>query len=213
MSTGYFIVLEGLDGCGKTTMAKRLTDYLKANGIDVIHTREPGGTLLAEQIRTVFLNMSDVDYKISQTTQALLMTAARRDHMDKKIIPAVYDNGQTVVCERFIFSTMVYQSEAESLDTLIKLGSRDVLIDMVLYLKTDYATAKERLSKRQIDGMDILDEKVFKDKQVLLERALGHYEIDNPGSLVVIDAEDTEDAVYKQIVDSVSFMINMDLMA
>ena len=106
MHQAKFISFEGIDGCGKSTQANLLTNYFSAKGVDVIQTREPGGSPGAEAIRALLL--TGATDKWSAETELLLFTAARRDHLEKTIEPALMA-GQTVICDRFADSTRVYQ--------------------------------------------------------------------------------------------------------
>jgi len=126
-STGIFITLEGGEGSGKTTHALLLGRWLIAQGLNVLQTREPGGTPLAEQLRTILLD-NPVE-SIASETEALLILAARRQHVDHVIKPALAQ-GKTVVCDRFYDSTMAYQGYGRGLD----LG--------VLRTMNDWATGK-----------------------------------------------------------------------
>lgn len=105
-SKGHFITFEGIDGSGKSTQARMLADHLRDEGHDVILTREPGGSPGAEEIRALVLQ-GDPD-RWSAETELLLFTAARRDHMERLIRPAI-DAGQIVICDRFADSTRMYQ--------------------------------------------------------------------------------------------------------
>lgn len=112
-SSGVFITLEGGEGCGKTTHARRLCEYLTGQGLTVLRTREPGGTLLAERLRNLLLANSGET--IAPETEALLILAARRQHVDHVIKPALAQ-GKTVICDRFSDSTMAYQGYGRGLD-------------------------------------------------------------------------------------------------
>ena len=105
-ATGRFITFEGIDGSGKSTQARRLADALRANGHDVVLTREPGGSPGAEEIRSLVLE-GDPD-RWSAETEILLFTAARRDHLERTIEPAL-KAGKIVICDRFADSTRMYQ--------------------------------------------------------------------------------------------------------
>ena len=107
------MTLEGGEGSGKTTQALRLCQLLTAQGYDVLHTREPGGTSVAERLRSILLDRSDE--AIAPETEALLILAARRQHVDHVIRPAL-TRGRVVVCDRFSDSTMAYQGYARGLD-------------------------------------------------------------------------------------------------
>ncbi|MDB3859899.1 dTMP kinase [Paracoccaceae bacterium] len=103
---GKFISFEGIDGCGKSTQAKILSDELTTHGKKVLLTREPGGSKGAEEIRNLLLT-GETD-RWSAETEILLFTAARRDHLERTILPAL-EIGSTVICDRFSDSTRVYQ--------------------------------------------------------------------------------------------------------
>ncbi|SIT84633.1 dTMP kinase [Pontibaca methylaminivorans] len=104
--SGFFISFEGADGSGKSTQARRLADSLRAAGHEVVLTREPGGSEGAEQIRALLLEGESERW--SPETEILLFTAARRDHMERVIAPAL-KAGKLVICDRFADSTRVYQ--------------------------------------------------------------------------------------------------------
>lgn len=106
MGAGRFLSFEGIDGSGKSTQARLLADTLRADGQDVVLTREPGGSPGAEEIRRLVLEGDPARW--SPETEALLFTAARRDHLERTIRPALA-RGAFVVCDRFADSTRVYQ--------------------------------------------------------------------------------------------------------
>lgn len=107
--TGRFITFEGIDGSGKSTQAKRLAADLETGGETIVLTREPGGSAGAEEIRRLLVE-GDPD-RWSGETETLLFTAARRDHLEKTILPAL-EAGKTVISDRFADSTRVYQGAA-----------------------------------------------------------------------------------------------------
>lgn len=106
MQQGLFITFEGIDGSGKSTQSRLLADTLRAEGHDVVHTREPGGSPGAEEIRALVLEGAPDRW--SAKTELLLFTAARRDHLERLIEPAL-EAGKTVICDRFADSTRMYQ--------------------------------------------------------------------------------------------------------
>lgn len=119
---GIFITLEGGEGSGKTTQATRLCRLLAAQGYKVLHTREPGGTPVAEKLRSILLDSSAEG--IAPETEALLILAARRQHVDHIIKPAL-KRGMIVVCDRFSDSTMAYQGYARGLDLKLLRATND----------------------------------------------------------------------------------------
>lgn len=125
-----FITFEGIDGSGKSTQARRLADTLAEQGRDIVLTREPGGSAGAEQIRKLVLEGSTDRW--SAETELLLFTAARRDHLERLIEPALRA-GQIVVCDRFVDSTRVYQGlRREDLRSLV-----DTLHDLMIQREAD----------------------------------------------------------------------------
>ena len=103
---GYFISFEGIDGSGKSTQIQKLAEFLKGRDFDIVITREPGGSKGGEEIRKLLLQ-GNVD-RWSAETEILLFTAARRDHLERIILPAL-DEGKVVICDRFTDSTRMYQ--------------------------------------------------------------------------------------------------------
>ena len=118
MTLGHFISFEGIDGSGKSTQAKVLTKTLEDLGHNVVLTREPGGSIGAEEIRRLVLQ-GDPD-RWSAESEILLFTAARRDHLEKTILPAL-DAGKIVICDRFADSTRMYQG--------LSRGDLKILVD------------------------------------------------------------------------------------
>ncbi|MEQ5827541.1 dTMP kinase [Sulfitobacter sp. NFXS29] len=147
---GLFVTFEGIDGSGKSTQARRLADHLTAQGHDVVLTREPGGSPGAEEIRALVLQ-GDPD-RWSAQTEILLFTAARRDHLERTIRPAL-DAGKVVICDRFADSTRMYQGLSrgdlrqmvDDLHTLM-IG---VEPDLTLLIDMDPANGLQRALSRQ----------------------------------------------------------------
>ena len=135
-SRGRFISLEGGEGVGKSTQTHALAAYLQALGIDVVFTREPGGSPGAEAIRKLLLE-GDVD-RWTPETEAMLFAAARADHVARVIKPAL-DHGHWVICDRFLDSTIAYQGGAggvsvQSIVELHKIGTGGLMPDRTLLL-------------------------------------------------------------------------------
>ena len=167
MSKGRFISFEGIDGSGKSTQAKVLARTLMDLGHDVVLTREPGGSVGAEEIRALVLQ-GDPD-RWSAESEILLFTAARRDHLEKTILPAL-DAGKIVICDRFADSTRMYQGLSrgdlrtlvDELHTLMIPRDPDltVLIDLDPKLGLFRAKARNTVEERFEDFGISLQEKM-----------------------------------------------------
>ena len=152
----FFIVFEGVEGCGKSYQSKRLLNNLKKNKIYSILTREPGGTKSAELIRNLILK----DYfnkknkeKFDKYTDTLLYMAARNEHLVNKIIPALR-NKAIVICDRFTDSTLAYQVYGKKVDKnfinqIHKFILRNIKPDLTFILKVSSVVSKLRLKKRK----------------------------------------------------------------
>lgn len=149
MARGRFITFEGIDGSGKTTQLRALAERLRAGGAAVVETREPGGAEGAEAIRRLLVEGDPGRW--SPETEILLFTAARRDHLERRIAPALAD-GATVLCDRFVDSTRVYQgaARAELRGTVDALHALMIGIepDRTLILDLDPRTAVARGAAR-----------------------------------------------------------------
>lgn len=153
-ATGRFITFEGIDGSGKSTQIRRLADALRSAGHDVVLTREPGGSPGAEEIRRLVLE-GDPD-RWSAETEILLFTAARRDHLERTILPALA-RGQIVLCDRFADSTRMYQGLSrgdlrglvDQLHTLMIGREPDLTILIDMDPATGLARAKSRATAEE----------------------------------------------------------------
>ncbi|OJT00747.1 dTMP kinase [Marinobacter nauticus] len=147
---GRFITFEGTEGVGKSTQLENAANTLKDLGIDVIVTREPGGTPMAENIRELLL--SPREEPVHETTELLLMFAARAQHLHNRILPAL-DKGQWVLCDRFTDATFAYQGggrgvPAERIALLETLVQGEVRPDHVILLDAPVETGMARAKKR-----------------------------------------------------------------
>lgn len=145
MARGRFITFEGIDGSGKSTQSRLLAAHLRATGQTVVETREPGGAPGAEQIRRLLVEGATGRW--SPETEILLFTAARRDHLERLIEPALA-RGDTVLCDRFVDSTRVYQGVARA-DLRATVDALHALMigvepDLTLILDLDPTTALSR---------------------------------------------------------------------
>lgn len=124
MTGGKFITFEGPEGAGKSTQIQLCAEYLRSRGLEVVTTREPGGTPLAEQLRSILKTHSGSE-KLHPETELLLMESARSQHMRELILPAL-ERGAVVLCDRFYDSTTAYQGAARNID-------RDLIDDLNLF--------------------------------------------------------------------------------
>ena len=153
---GRFIALEGGEGAGKSTQAGLLAEALRARGVDVVLTREPGGTPGAEAIRALLLNTDGEGW--GARAEALLFAAARADHVERLIRPAL-TAGQWVICDRFVDSSRAYQGGGgglsdEDIIALHRIGSEGILPDVTVLIEVSPVVAEERLARRDVDGAD-----------------------------------------------------------
>lgn len=157
LKKGFFIVLEGGDGTGKSTQAKLIAEHLKSNGFEsVVLTREPGGVDTAEKIRNIILN-EDID----PITEALLFASARREHLVKKVIPAL-NEGKVVICDRFLYSSLAYQGHArglgiETVYNINKLAVEDCFPNLTIMLDLDAQTGIDRIFNNRTEETNRLD--------------------------------------------------------
>jgi dTMP kinase len=158
---GLFISFEGVDGCGKSTQMRFLSEYLTEKGYAPITTREPGGCGIAEKIRALLLDVNHDE--MTDKTEALLYAAARAQHVSQVIKPAV-DAGKIVLCDRFIDSSLAYQGFGrelgiENVMAINKFGIGDFLPDKTFFLDFPPKLAFERMSKKRVhDRLEKEDE-------------------------------------------------------
>ena len=150
MKKGKFITFEGSEGVGKSTNILLVKEHLESQNIDLLLTREPGGTPLAENIRALLLNKSDE--KIDETCELLMVFAARAQHLNTVIIPAL-NKGVWVLCDRFTDSTYAYQGGGRGLNTkliseLEKVVQQGLMPDLTFYLDIDVRLGLSRASAR-----------------------------------------------------------------
>lgn len=181
---GKFITLEGVDGAGKSTHARTLVNLLQAQGKEVVLTREPGGTPLAERLREILLNEF-----MHLETEALLMFAARREHMDELILPALAD-GSWVVSDRFTDASFAYQGggrglAVERLRELERWVQGDFQPDLTLLFDLPIAVARTRMGREaKLDRFETEGEAFFERvRQAYLDRAR-----DSAARIMTIDA-------------------------
>ncbi|MFW2590205.1 dTMP kinase [Sagittula sp. SSi028] len=196
MTTGLFLSFEGIDGSGKSTQARRLAARLENDGLSPVLTREPGGSDGAEEIRALVLQGATDRW--SPETELLLFTAARRDHLERTIRPALAE-GRVVICDRFADSSRMYQGRQGLRDTVDTL--HDLMIgtepDLTVLVDMDPASALKRAKARATA------EERFEDFGLALQEQMRRGFLDLatefPDRIHVIDGDRSEDAVADDI--------------
>jgi dTMP kinase len=151
-SRGKFITFEGLDGVGKSTQLQKLADYLRGRGLPVVDTREPGGTVIGDQLRSVLLNSRTAG--LSPLAELGMMFAARAQHIDELILPAL-NRGEWVLCDRFIDSSEAYQGGGRELGVkpilqLHRVLCRNLQPDLTILMVSDPVRSLVRARRRNI---------------------------------------------------------------
>jgi dTMP kinase len=196
--SGKFISFEGIDGCGKSTQAKILSEELIACGHKILLTREPGGSDGAEEIRNLLLT-GNTD-RWSAETEILLFTAARRDHLERTILPAL-ENGLAVICDRFSDSTRVYQGVTrgdlrdlvDQLDSAMIPRQPDITVLIDLDPNISLARAIERSNKEaRFEDFGV-------EMQIKLRKGFLSLAHEFPNRFIVIDGNRTEAEVAENI--------------
>ena len=152
---GFFITLEGPDGSGKSTVAGKIVEKLKQAGYGVVHTREPGGIAISEDIRNIILDPKNT--MMDAKTEALLYAASRRQHLVEKVFPAV-EQGKIVICERFLDSSLAYQGFGR------EIGFDEVLSINLFAIDNTYPDMTIYLDVDEQVGLDRLKNRTFKDR-------------------------------------------------
>ena len=193
--SGRFVTFEGIDGAGKTSHIDALAGWVRQRGHEVVLTREPGGTPLAERLRELFLHD-----EMDALTEALLVFAARRDHLRQGIEPAL-SRGATVICDRFTDATFAYQGSGRGFDRGV-LGQLETWVqqgrqpDLTLWFDIDaHEAARRRAAARQPDRLERMDVAFF-------ERVRDGYRLRqeaSPARMARIDAGGSREIVWQQV--------------
>lgn len=198
-----FITFEGPEGSGKSTLIKKLGEWLEKKKLEYIVTREPGGTDIAEQIRKVIL--SNENTLIAPRTEALLYAASRAQHVKEVINPA-FDEGKIILCDRFLDSSLVYQGVARKIgvDEVYRINDfaiNGLLPDITFLLDVDPEIGLKRIedSDRKKNRMDLETIAFHRDVHDAYKELSRKYR----NRYVVIDASESEDEVFKVVTDRI----------
>ena len=201
MTRGKFIALEGGEGAGKSTQARLLADALRACGEACVVTREPGGTPGAEAIRALLLGTEGEGWHAR--AEALLFAAARSDHVERLIVPAL-ERGEWVICDRFVDSSRAYQggggglSDAEVLD-LHRIGRGGLLPDLTLLIEVSPEIVTQRLAARDGDQADRIGGRDA-SYHAAVAAAFRRFAEAEPARFARIDGNGTAEAVHAAVL-------------
>lgn len=199
-----FITIDGIEGTGKSTQIALLKKHFVKKQIHCVFTREPGGTPLGESIRNLLLNSNDNNESIDDKTELLLMFAARNQHIQQKIKPAL-DNNICVISDRFTDSTFAYQGGGRGIDfkeieTLETWVMGDFRPDLSILLDIDLETSMKRINKRgEKDRIEQEDLNFFmRVRESYLALAKKH-----PKRIKVINAKQPKKEIHQQIIEEI----------
>ena len=204
--TGMFIVFEGGEGAGKSTQEELLAQWLTDRGREVVRTREPGGTPAGEAIRAVLLGNEYTG--LSDRAEALLFAAARGEHVDQVIRPAL-ERGLVVICDRYLDSSVAYQGYGRKLGTdrirdLSMWATQGLVPDLTVLLDID-----PRVGLSRVETPDRLESEPLEYHETVRQAFLDIASAD-PQRYLVIDAESTADAIAQQIRTAVAALMGED---
>ncbi len=203
---GLFVALEGPDGSGKSTIAKLLGSYLEEKGLAYTITREPGGTHIGEQIREIILDKENTE--MSAQAEALLYAAARGQHVEEKIVPAL-EEGKIVLCDRFVLSSLAYQGRGrrlgiERVKMINDFAIGDTYPDLILFFHIDPSiTLKRKTENIDVDRLelegDLFHQEVYKGYMEVLEKY--------PKNIKKIDATGSIQEVLDQSIREIDILL------
>ena len=205
-----FITLEGMDGAGKTTQFNLLREHLERKGVDFIVTREPGGTEVCEKIRDIILDNDNAG--MNAMCEALLYAASRAEHVDKVIKPALNES-KTVLCDRYVHSSIAYQGYGRRLGADVVAGINAGALDgtypdITFILMLDPESVHNRLNKAGKDH-----DRLEREDVAFFERVhAGYMELaENDGRIVLLDAGDSIENIAETIRRAVDNIIEKGL--
>ena len=205
---GFFITFEGTEGSGKTTVIEKVEQYYKEKGYQVIRTREPGGSKIAEDIRNVILDVNNTN--MDSITEAMLYAASRRQHLVEKVIPYT-EQGYIVLCDRFIDSSLAYQGHARGLgiDKVYQLNliaTNGLLPDATIYVdvRPEVGLARIKTNNREQNRLDLeklsFHDKVYEGYRIVSEMFKDRFK--------VINGEQDRESVFMDTVKVLDELIN-----
>ena len=210
---GKFITIEGLDGCGKSTQLGQLAETLRAGGIEVVLTREPGGTLIGEKLRAVLLDSRTLG--LSPWAELALMFTARTQHLEELILPAL-EAGKFVLCDRFTDSSEAYQGGGRNLGSqpvleLHRILCHDLQPDLTILMDSEVSASVSRARQRNMDragaqGRQGDENRFEQESQAFFERVHSKFlEIARrePQRVFVVDARRPPEVVFPEILAEV----------
>ena len=202
MKRGIFITFEGNDGAGKTTICKLVQESLIQQGYEVIYTREPGGSQIAESIRNILLDVNNT--QMDARTEAILYAASRRQHLVEIVQPAI-EAGKIVLCDRFIDSSLAYQGVGRDLGieevyALNQFAINSLMPDKTIFLSVDIETGAKRMNIRgDKNRLDLEADSFHKKVRQGYETLLTMY----PDRIVKVDASGTVPEVFDLTMDEI----------
>ena len=208
MKRGIFITFEGNDGAGKTTICKLVQEKLMEQGYEVVYTREPGGSKIAESIRNILLDVENT--KMDSRTEAILYAASRRQHLVEVVQPAL-EAGKIVLCDRFIDSSLAYQGVGRGLGieevyALNQFAIDQMMPDKTIFLSVDIETGAKRMDlrgeKNRLDlEKDSFHQKVRQGYETLLEMY--------PERIVKVDATGEVEEVFDLTMQEIQKVLDL----
>ena len=206
---GLFITIEGPEGSGKTTVAKKVVETLQNEGYKVLYTREPGGVGIAEKIRDIILDVNNTN--LDPRSEALLYAASRRQHLVEKVLPALKE-GYIVICDRFVDSSLAYQGHARKIgiDEIYDINTFAIDThwpDITILLDIEPEIGLQRIMKNRQDEVNRLDLEglnfhnlVHEGYQIIKEKYASR--------MTLVDGNQTPEVVFDSVYELIKNKIN-----
>lgn len=206
MKKGLFITFEGPDGAGKTTQINLLKSFLEESGYDAVLTREPGGTSIGEKIREIILDKDHVE--MDYMTEALLYAASRAQHVAEVIKPTI-EAGRTVICDRFMDSSIVYQGFGRKLGDCVRIinefAVNGCMPDITFLLKVEPSVGKCRIKNEDQDRLEL--ERIEYHNEVF--KAYIELEKQYPERIIGIDSNRNIEEISKEIKEHINRILEI----